>query len=104
MTGRDWLAEARHHDITWVCERALKAAAGIVWQQLGHIASGRMHSVGHDHYDPARTIIAEYLRHTGRPEEAMAVEAIGCNEPPPKTGFERLTAAQAADLRSAMRS
>ena len=100
---RDWLTESRQHDITCVCERALRAASGIIWQQMGFLAAGNIGSVGRDYYDPSRQIIAEYLRHTGRAEEAAEVAAIGCNEPPPHTGFERLSGAQVAALRSSMR-
>ncbi len=101
---RDWLADSTRHTMTWVCERALRAASGITWQHLGGIASGRVATLGHDYYDPARAVIAEYLRHTGRMEEAAEVEAIGCNEPPPPTSFARLTPAQIAELRGAMRN
>ena len=99
---RDWLAETRHHDITFVCERALKAAAGITWQTLGLLAANGARA-GHDYYDPTRTIIAEYLRHTGRLDEAAQVEAIGCNEPAPHTGFGLLSATERAALRDALR-
>jgi hypothetical protein len=100
---RDWLEESSRHDMTWICERALRAAAGITWQHLGGIASGRAGAVGRDYYHPARSVIAEYLRHTGRMQEAAEVEAIGCNEPPPHTGFAALTEATLAEMRRAMR-
>jgi hypothetical protein len=101
-SDRDWLGESKRHDITMVCEQALRAASGIIWQQLGFIAAGGMSRIGADYFDPSRAVIAEYLRHTGRLQEAQEVEAIGCNEPPPRTGFVRLTPAALADLRRTM--
>jgi hypothetical protein len=36
-------------------------------------------------------------------EEAQEVEAIGCNEPPPRIGFGELSAVQKAELKAALR-
>ena len=101
-TRRDWLSDTRRHQRTDACERGLRAAAGIVWQHLGRIASGGGANAGEDFFDPARTVVAEYLRHTGRMEEAIQVEALGCNEKPPAIGFSRLSAVQIDELRQAM--
>jgi len=100
--NHDWLADSRRHDITCICERALQAASGIAWQRLGRIAAGGIDTLGEDFYDPTRTIIAEYLRHTGRLDEAAEVEAVGCNEKPPHTGFGSLSAAQLAEMRASL--
>jgi hypothetical protein len=99
---RDWTAGDERFQMTWLCERGLRAAAGILWQRLTAIAAGHMSDIGEDYFSPSRRVIAEYLRHTGRPEEAMEVEAIGCNEPAPVTGFGKLTAAQRAGLRDSL--
>lgn len=99
----DWIDGSGRHRFTTVCERALRAAAGIQWQHMGAIAAGQAAAFGQDYYDPARAIIAEYLRHTGREEEACEVQAIGCNEPAPRTGFAPLTEAERSALRAAMR-
>jgi len=96
---RDWTGPARFR-MTWACERGLAAAAGILWQRLAALAAGQMEEIGEDYFSPSRRVIAEYLRHTGRHEEAMEVEAIGCNEPAPVTGFGGLTVAQRAHLRN----
>jgi hypothetical protein len=101
---RDWLAESSRHDITCVCENALHAAAGTTWQCLGLLAGGAMSSIGQDYLDPTRTIIAEYLRHTGRFDEAVQVLAVGCNEPPPPAMFASITPRQQAALRQALES
>jgi hypothetical protein len=98
-----WPAPAARFDMTTACEHGLRAAAGILWQGLGLLAGGQASDLGADYFSPSRQIIAEYLRRTGRPEEAMEVEAIGCNQPPPQTGFGALTAAQRGDLRDALR-
>ncbi len=95
---RDWTGPARFR-MTWACERGLAAAAGILGQRLAAMAAGQMEEIGEDYFSPSRRVIAEYLRHTGRHEEAMEVEAIGCNEPAPVTGFGSLTVAQRARLR-----
>ena len=100
--GRDWLVESQRHDMTFVCERGLRAASGITWQRLGSLASGGTNGLGRDFYDPTRVIIAAYLRHTGRVEEAREVEAIACNEPPPRLGFGELSALQKAELKAAL--
>jgi hypothetical protein len=100
---RDWLEDSRRHDMTCICERALKVAAEVTWHRLERIAATGMGALGDDHYDPTRSIIAAYLRQTGRVVEAAEVEAIGCNEPPPRTGFGALTAQQRAELRDALR-
>jgi hypothetical protein len=100
---RDWLQEGQRHDMTCVCETALHAAAGITWQRLGWIAAGGTSTIGQDYLDPTRTIIAEYLRHTGRLDEAIEVLAVGCNEPPPPTMFGNVDPAKAAELRDVLR-
>ncbi len=100
---RDWLEDSRRHDITCICERALKVAADITWQRLERLATTGMGALGEDYFDPTRTIIAAYLRQTGRVAEAAEVEAVGCNEKPPRTGFGALTAQQRAELRDALR-
>lgn len=102
-TGRDWLDESRRHNMTDVYERALRAAAGIIWQRLGTMAAGGAMDFGRDYFDPGRTVIAEYLRHTGRVDEAQQVLAIGCNEPPPPTGFTQMTASALAKLRDTLK-
>jgi hypothetical protein len=99
---RDWIAETSTYRITCVCERALRAASGIAWQRLARVAAENGAAAARDYFDPSRAIIAEYLRHTGRLQEAAEVEAIGCNEPPPATGFGKLDAAQWQMLRGAM--
>ncbi len=100
---RDWLEETQRHDMTCICERAVQAAANVAWQRLERIANTGMSALGEDYFDPTRTIIAAYLRGTGRVIEAAEVEAVGCNEPPPRTGFGALTAQQRADLRNTIR-
>jgi len=69
---------------------------------MAFLASGTMSELGADHFAVSRQVVAAYLRRTGRIDEAMEVEAIGCNEPPPPTGFGRLTAAQRDDLRDVL--
>jgi hypothetical protein len=102
--GEDWLALTRRHNITCDCERGLRAASGITWQRLALLAAGMAADLGQDYFDPTRAIIAAYLRHTGRRDEAAEVEAIGCNEPPPPTSFGSLSPAEIADLKNALRS
>ena len=99
---RDWLEVAGRHTLTDVYERALRAASGIIWQRMGHVAAGNITSLGHDYFDPSRAVIAQYLRHTGRIAEAQEVEAIGCNEPPPPAGFGNLSPTELAALRQFM--
>jgi hypothetical protein len=100
---RDWLEDSRRHDMTCICERALKVAAEVTWDRLERIAATGMSALGDDYFDPTRSIIAAYLRQTGRVAEAAEVEAVGCNEPPPRTGFGALTAEQQAELRDVFR-
>jgi hypothetical protein len=97
-----WLTGAARFKMTCLCEHGLRAASGILWQRLGLLASGNASELGADYFSPSRRVIAEYLRHTGRVEEANEVEAIGCNEKPPHTGFGGLTAAQRDALRESL--
>jgi hypothetical protein len=97
-----WLDSAGRFSATCACERGLRAASGILWQRLGLLASGHLSELGQDYFSPGRRVIAEYLRHTGRSEEAMEVEAIGCNEPPPSTSFGGLTGKRLAELRDSL--
>jgi hypothetical protein len=99
-----WPAPDARHDVTCTCEHGLRAASGILWQGLGLLAGGHAKDLGADYFSPARQMIAEYLKRTGRPDEAMQVAAIGCNEPPPPTGFGALTAAQRDHLRDVLGS
>ena len=99
---RDWLQEGRRFDITCICERALHAAAGMTWQRLGWLAAGGMSSIGQDYLDPTRSIIAEYLKHTGRMEEAGEVLAVGCSEAAPPAVFGAVSAQDRAALRDAL--
>ena len=100
--GHDWLHDSRRHGLTDLHERALRAASGILWQRIGMVAAGCGAEFGRDYFDPGRTVIAEYLRHTGRAEEAQQVLAIGCNEPPPPTGFTGLSGSALAALRDSL--
>ena len=85
-----------------VYEHALRAAAGVNWQQLCRVTAGDAEGAVHDYVDTARSIIMEYLRHTGRLDEAAQVSATGSGEPAPVTSFPRLSQAQLEDLREHM--
>ncbi len=95
---RDWVAEARDYRMTCVYEHALRAAAGVNWQQLCRITAGDAEGAVHDYFDTARVIISEYLRHTGRLDEAAEVSAAGSSALPPATSFARLTPSQLTEL------
>jgi hypothetical protein len=97
-----WHEPVARFDVTCACEHGLRGAAAILWQQLGFLAAGHIRELGADYFSPSRQVIAAYLKRTGRMEEAMEVEAIGCNEPPPAIGFARLTPAQLQGLRDSL--
>lgn len=97
--GGRWPGSAERFGVTCACEHGLRGAAAVLWQQLGFLAAGQISELGADYFSPSRQVIAAYLKRTGRLEEAMEVEALGCNEPPPATGFGRLSLAQREGLR-----
>ena len=96
---RDWIAEARDYRMTRVYEHARRAAAGVNWQQLCRVTAGDAEGAVHDYFDTARVIISEYLRHTGRLDEAAEVSAaVGSSALPPATSFARLTPSHLTEL------
>ena len=95
----DWIAQTRDYRMNCVYEHALRAAAGVNWQQLCRVTAGDVEGALHDYVDTARSIITEYLRHTGRLDEAAQVSATGFSDASPATSFARLTSAQLDDLR-----